>query len=54
LLYASDYPVAELKEWADFARQSKRRDIFVFFNNDAHGYAVKNAREFRGFLESKK
>jgi uncharacterized protein YecE (DUF72 family) len=49
-LYSGDYPLEELKEWADFARHSKCGNIFVFFNNDAQGYAVKNAREFREFF----
>lgn len=50
-LYTSDYPVKELREWAGFARQSKVKDIFVFFNNDARGYALKNAQRFREFLK---
>lgn len=49
-LYASDYPLEELKVWADFARRSQCRDIFGFFNNDVHGYAIKNAKEFRELL----
>ena len=53
-LYASDYPVGELKAWADFARGSKPADIFAFFNNDAYGYALDNARKFREFFLGKK
>lgn len=51
LLYGSNYSDKELKEWANFAKHSKCRDIFAFFNNDAYGYAVKNALKFRGLLE---
>ncbi|MFZ5800740.1 MAG: DUF72 domain-containing protein [Candidatus Omnitrophota bacterium] len=50
-LYASDYPDVELKEWAALVRQSKCRDIFAFFNNDACGYALKNAQHFRQLLK---
>lgn len=49
-LYSSDYSDRELKEWSDFAKSTKK-DIFAFFNNDAYGYAVKNALKFRGLLE---
>lgn len=50
-LYASNYSDKELKEWANFARDFKDKDIFTFFNNDAYGYAIKNALKFRELLE---
>ena len=51
-LYGSNYSDKELKEWAGFAREyKKKKDIFAFFNNDAHGFAVKNALRFRELLE---
>ena len=51
LLYASDYSDRELKEWGKFARGFKKhKDIFAFFNNDARGFAVKNALRFRELL----
>ena len=50
-LYSSDYPDKDLKEWAAFARQFRGEDIFAFFNNDACGYAVKNALRFRELIE---
>lgn len=50
-LYGSNYSDKELKEWAKFAREYKKdKDIFAFFNNDAQGYAVKNALRFRELL----
>ena len=52
-LYASDYSVSQLEEWADFSRRTKCKDIFAFFNNDAQGYAVRNAQKFRESLEAK-
>ncbi len=49
-LYSGNYSDRELREWAVFAKSTKR-DIFTFFNNDAYGYAVKNALRFRELLE---
>ena len=52
VLYSSDYSDKELKGWAEFAREYKKdKDIFAFFNNDAHGFAVKNALRFKQLLE---
>lgn len=50
-LYSSNYSDKELKEWATFAKKFPNKDIFAFFNNDAYGYAVKNALKFRELLE---
>ena len=49
-LYSGNYSDKQLKDWARFAKNIKK-DIFAFFNNDAGGYAVKNALRFRQFLE---
>lgn len=46
-LYSSSYSEGELKEWAEFAAGCARSGLFAFFNNDAHGYAVKDAAAFR-------
>jgi uncharacterized protein YecE (DUF72 family) len=45
VLYGSNYSDKELKEWAKKIDQwrTKRKDIFVYFNNDAYGFAIKNA-----------
>ncbi len=47
ILYASDYSAKELSEWAQKVAGylNRRLDVYVYFNNDAHGYAVKNARQ---------
>jgi uncharacterized protein YecE (DUF72 family) len=54
-LYGSNYTEEELREWADFARQilAGRKDLYAFFNNDACGYAVRNALRFRELLGGK-
>jgi uncharacterized protein YecE (DUF72 family) len=45
-LYGGDYPEQQLKDWADYARNFKRKDILAYFNNDGGGFAVKNALKF--------
>jgi uncharacterized protein YecE (DUF72 family) len=49
VLYGSKYSKGELKEWAAFARGllDEGRDVYAYFNNDAYGYAVEDARVFR-------
>jgi uncharacterized protein YecE (DUF72 family) len=48
-LYASNYRDEVLKEWAARIRDWSGRalDVYVYFNNDARGYAVKNALQLR-------
>lgn len=50
VIYSCNYSDNELKEWVDFVKKFKNKGIFVFFNNDAYGYAVKNALRFRELL----
>lgn len=51
-LYVSDYSEEVLKTYADkiAAWLSDGRNIWVFFNNDYHGYAVKNAIRLRELI----
>nr|WP_221203189.1 DUF72 domain-containing protein [Modestobacter versicolor] len=51
-LYAGSYPTADLRWWADRVREwsAGGRDVFVYFNNDGYGHAVRNAEELRGLL----
>lgn len=51
-LYASEYSEAELNFWAEKIAGflDRRLDVFVYFNNDAHGFAVKNAMELKRLL----
>jgi uncharacterized protein YecE (DUF72 family) len=51
-LYGSNYSRTELGEWAQWVKPSLERgmDIYAYFNNDANGYAVSNAMEFRNLF----
>jgi uncharacterized protein YecE (DUF72 family) len=52
ILFSSDYTKKELEELATLIKKWKRKklDIFVYFNNDAQGFAVKNAKELINLL----
>jgi len=52
-LFASRYSTAELAEEARKIRRYLRGgiDVYAYFNNDAQGYAVENARMLRRLLE---
>lgn len=51
-LYGSNYSEKELKSWANKAKiwLSKGLDFYAYFNNDAYGYAVKNALRLKELL----
>lgn len=51
LLYASDYRDAELLAWRDRIR-AWNKETFVYFDNDFHGYAAKNALALKSMLDS--
>ena len=50
-LYAGSYSDDDLRWWADRIREWERmgRDVFVYFNNDGDGNAVRNGRTLRQF-----
>lgn len=52
MLYGSNYSEGELRRWAEKIRawEKKGKIIFVYFNNDAHGFAVKNAITLKKIL----
>jgi uncharacterized protein YecE (DUF72 family) len=54
--YATSYSTESLKEDAKFVRSHlrKKTDVFLYFNNDARGYAPKNAAEIISLFEKKK
>ncbi len=45
--YAGDYSESQLREWAEWLKDQaqKARAIYAYFNNDARGHAVKNAKQ---------
>lgn len=54
-LYSSEYSESELKNWVKKAKiwLKQTKMLYAFFNNDAYGFAVKNALTFRKMLTNK-
>lgn len=52
-LYGGRYSKEELSRWADLIRLYLKGglDVYAYFNNDAEGYAVVNAKELREMLK---
>lgn len=54
--YQGSYPTTTLRAWAqkclDWREQGK--DVFVYFDNDQHGYAAFNALEIRKEVEERR
>lgn len=50
--YGGDYPDFILQEWSEQLHAWQLENIggFVYFNNDAHGYAVKNATTLKSMF----
>lgn len=50
--YSSSYSIEELKRDAEkiLVHAGQGKEIFVFFNNDVHGYAIKNAKALKDIL----
>jgi uncharacterized protein YecE (DUF72 family) len=48
-LYAGSYSDADLGWWAERLGEwtASGRDVYVYFNNDGHGHAVRNADRLR-------
>ena len=53
--YQGDYSTETLKSWAAHIERwiDSSRDVYVYFDNDQAGYAVKNARELKQRLGRK-
>ncbi len=54
VLYGSNYSDKELKQWAEKIHdwRKKGKTVFVYFNNDAYGFAVKNALTLKRLVSS--
>lgn len=53
-LYGGSYSDDDLRWWAERLREWEwqGREVYVYFNNDGHGHAVRNADTLRGLLGS--
>lgn len=49
--YRHDYTNDELREWVERIRESRAKRVWIYFNNDREGYAVKNARAVKRLLK---
>ncbi len=47
IIFASKYSTKELKDYAEKIKRLKPKILFVYFNNDAQGYAIDNAFTFK-------
>jgi uncharacterized protein YecE (DUF72 family) len=54
VLYGSNYSDKELNQWAEKIEDwtGRRKVGFVYFNNDAYGFAVKNALTLKKIVQS--
>ena len=52
VLYGSNYSDKELKAWAENVQNwgKKAKTAFIYFNNDAYGFAVKNALSLKKMI----
>ena len=53
ILYGSKYSLKELKEWAKRIKKylKEKLDVYCYFNNDAYGFAIENAKELLKFCK---
>jgi uncharacterized protein YecE (DUF72 family) len=53
-LYAGSYSDADLGWWADRVGEwaAAGQDVYVYFNNDGYGHAVRNAERLRALTGS--
>ena len=54
ILFGSKYTKKELKDLAEKIKnwQKQNLDVYCYFNNDAHGYAIENAKEIIKFCQA--
>ena len=54
--YQGDYPAEMLQEWAQRARswRDEGKDVYIYFDNDQAGFAVKNAMTLQEMTAAKK
>ena len=54
VLYGSNYSDKELSQWGEKIQGwiEKNKIVFVYFNNDAYGFAIKNALTLKKLIPS--
>jgi uncharacterized protein YecE (DUF72 family) len=54
VLYGSNFSDKELKGCTEKIKKcrEKGKDVFVYFNNDAYGFAIKNALTLKKFVSN--
>jgi uncharacterized protein YecE (DUF72 family) len=50
--YAGSYPKSVLQKWAQWLKDQtkKARAIYIYFNNDIDGHAIKNAKQLKKLM----
>ncbi len=49
-LYGGDYPREKLEYWAQQVLSLEAETVYIYFNNDIQGFAIKNARLLKEIL----
>jgi uncharacterized protein YecE (DUF72 family) len=49
-LYSSCYSDEELESWAQNIKKLGVSTVYVYFNNDAEGFAIRNALKLKNLL----
>ncbi len=51
--YSRKYKEDTLKEWSSYMKNwnDEGLDVYAYFNNDAHAYAIENARKLKSLLK---
>ncbi len=50
--YSGNYPESALRNWAGWIKDKSKKasGVYIYFNNDANGYAVKNAKQLKEMI----
>ncbi len=50
--YSGSYPESVMQDWARWIRDRSKKasGVYVYFNNDAHGHALKNAKQLKEMI----
>jgi len=50
--YSGSYTKSQLLDWAMWIRNKSKKvsGIYIYFNNDAHGHAIKNAKQLKEMI----